>query len=124
MRLLLATVVSLVPLLAWADTPPIPTMPPPRDPPPRLVTGWGLLVTQHGRSLDLRDASSGWANDPRAPSQDFEAGFGWRNDHGGAVVGYSELGEGPGFARDDAHRGGVQTGAPGVLGLSLTLHGR
>lgn len=92
----------------------------------RPPDGWGLAATVHGRSMDLGSRDDGWADDPRVPSRDIEAGYGWRGAAVSALVGYDQHDFGPTKpSYGPAWRDGGNphpAGSGGVLGLSLVVH--
>jgi hypothetical protein len=92
-------------------------------------SGWGLIVTMQGRSMDLRQRGGGWTDDPQVQPGDIEAGFVRRVGREDAVIGYAQHDYGPntGYRVPPLERDPnlpPQGSDSGVLGFSLVLHAR
>jgi hypothetical protein len=92
-----------------------------------IPDGWAMRATFKGRAMDLQ--SRDWSADPHAQPNDIEAGWGWRDGRGAALIGYEEHDFGPrppsdtrAIERDPNQPPPVNSS--GVLGFSLVLHGR
>ena len=124
----------MLPALAWADpaavSPRVSSSWASNDPPPisRLPSGWGVVATANGRSLDLRSRDRVWMDDPRVRSGETVAGMGWRRNNFSAVLGYQETDVGPrpasahGMDPRDERAPAQDDG--GVLGLGLAFRTR
>jgi hypothetical protein len=127
--LVLAAIAATLPLAGLAQpSPAVYDVPAPASH-ARLPDGWGLAATVRGRTMDLGARDDGWADDPRVPSRDIEAGYGWRGRAVSALVGYDQHDFGP-TSRQTLGPAWRDAGDPhpagdsGVLGLSLVVHAR